>query len=130
VPETRRRSVARVTFTNPRFEWDIANSAGPQSAVRGVALRGAYIGRALALQHFVLGELHRGINTEPDRARRGKYPVLDWLVVFSHEAMEALEYGHMLSGAWAGGKKRRREGPSAFVPGIHIVGKTLKSLGG
>ena len=117
--------MAKVTFTDPKFEWDIANSAPVQSRMQAVAARGVVIGKALAAPHFKTGEMTLGISMSGDHTGRGMYPVKDYVINFEHEAIRAIEYGHKLSGMYAprGGSEKR-------VEGLFIAHKTLKALGG
>lgn len=116
--------MAKIQWTDPTWEWDVVNSGPVQRDMAAVAKRGVRIGKALAAEHFQTGELEVGIKTGTEGVSRGKVPVTDHVVIFEHEAMSALEYGHVMSGMYGHGTNQ------GLVEGIFVANDTLKGLGG
>lgn len=117
--------MAKFTMTNSqkRTFWEICNWPEVQAKVKGVAIKGSATAKALAGQHVNTGQLLAGISVGTEINTYGMgVPVVDWLVQFEREDLYAIEYGGL---SWS-----KRERRVAYRPGLKIVHRTLKAMGG
>lgn len=99
-----------------RVARDVSQGSALDTAAAKVAARGRRIAAAHASVEddplSIAGSVH--VETTP-----GPAGVMDRMVIFEHPAILSIEYGHVA--APGGG----RHGPGRWVPGLHIVGRTI-----